>query len=88
MYAEFDEDAHNSPYRVHKVTITIYVQRDLWPWTSKINVLHPLVIVNMSATFDEEVHNSLVSVKFTRSKLDGWNHSIVTIWAAPRKKGP
>ena len=34
------------------------------------NRVHPLVIVNMSAKFDEEAHNGLVSIVFTRSKCD------------------
>ena len=39
----------------------------LWPWplTSKINRVHPLITVNMSAKFDEEAHNGLVSMVFT-----------------------
>ena len=38
--------------------------------TSKINRVHPLVIVNMSAKFDEDVHNSLVAIVFTRIRHD------------------
>ena len=38
--------------------------------TSKINRVHPLVIVNMSAKFDEDVHNSLVAIPFTRIRRD------------------
>ena len=37
----------------------------LWPVTSKINRDHPLTMVNMSAKFDEEAHNGLVSIVFT-----------------------
>ena len=37
----------------------------LWPVTSKINRVHPLTMVNMSAKFDEEAHNGLVSIVFT-----------------------
>ena len=50
--------------------------------TSKINRVHPLIIVNMSAKFDEEAHNSLVSITFTRSthgRAHTRNHSSVTI---------
>ena len=38
-----------------------------WPWplTSKINRVHPLTMVNMSAKFDKEIHNGLVSIMFT-----------------------
>ena len=39
----------------------------MWPWplTSKINRVHPLAMVNMSAKFDQEAHNGLVSIVFT-----------------------
>ena len=37
----------------------------LWPVTSKIDRIHSLTIVNMSAKFDEEAHNGLVSIMFT-----------------------
>ena len=62
-------------YRVHKL-ISIYVNcdLDLWPPSSKINRVHPLVIVNMSAKFDEEACNGSVSIVFTRSKRDGHTH--------------
>ena len=36
--------------------------------TFKINRVHPLIIVNMSAEFAEEAHNGSVSFAFTRSK--------------------
>ena len=56
MSAKFDEKEHNgfSLYRVHKIiSIYVYCDLDLWPLTSKINRVHPLIIVNMSAKFDE-----------------------------------
>ena len=34
--------------------------------TSKINRVHPLTMANMSAKFDQEAHNSLVAIVFTR----------------------
>ena len=39
----------------------------VWPWplTSKINRVHPLITVNMSAKFDKEICNGLVSMVFT-----------------------
>ena len=47
--------------------------RQLWPWplhlTSKINRVHPLVIINMSAKFDEDAHNGSVSIVLTRLLL-------------------
>ena len=39
----------------------------LWPLTSKINRVHPLIMVNLSAKFDKETSNNLVSMVFTRS---------------------
>ena len=36
--------------------------------------VHPLVIVKMSAKFDEEAHNGLVSIVFTGSKHEGQAH--------------
>ena len=60
-----------SLHLVHKlISIYMYVNCDLalWPLTSKINRVHP---VNMSAKFDKEIHNGLVSIMFTRSKRDG-----------------
>ena len=74
MSAKFYEETHkglNSLYCVHKL-ISIYVNcdLDLWPLTSKINRVHPLVIVNMSAKFDEDVHNSLVAMAFTKIRPD------------------
>ena len=41
----------------------------LWPWplTSKINRVHPLIMVNMSAKFDKEICNGVDSIAFTRS---------------------
>ena len=36
-----------------------------WPLTSKINRVNPLTMVNMSANFDKEIHNCLVSIMFT-----------------------
>ena len=35
-----------------------------------MNRVHPLVIVNMFAKFDEDVHNSLVAIAFTRIRPD------------------
>ena len=43
------------------VTLTF----DLWPLTSKINSVHPLTMANMSAKFDQEEHNGLVTIVFT-----------------------
>ena len=56
----------------------------LWPWplTSKINRVHLLTMVNMSAKFDEETHKGLVSIVFTRSmhwRTHAHNHSSITL---------
>ena len=44
-----------SLYLVHKLKNAYFHLCQLWPWplTSKINRVHPLVIVNMYAKFDE-----------------------------------
>ena len=50
MSAKFDEEAHNSFNRVHKlIAIHINCDLDLWPLTSKTHRVHPLIIVNMCA---------------------------------------
>ena len=36
-----------------------------WPLTSKIYRVHPLIIINMSAKFDKETCNGVVSIVFT-----------------------
>ena len=52
----------------------------LWPVTSKINRVHPLIMVNMSAKFDEEAHNEFVAILFISLFL---YMSIVTLNVAP-----
>ena len=55
-------------YCVHKlISIYVHCDHDLWPLTSKINRVHPLIMVNMSAKFDKETWNGVVSIVFTRS---------------------
>ena len=64
-----------SLYCVHKVSSMSFVTL-----TFEINRGHPLPIVNLSAKLDEEAHNGLVSIKFTRAKrAHKWNHNSVTI---------
>ena len=68
MSAKFDKEIQKqfSRYRVHKlISIYTHYDLDLWPPTSKINRVHPLTMANMSAKFDQEAHNSLVSIVFT-----------------------
>ena len=77
---------------IHETVWTLLCSKDnfktslLRPLTSKINRDHPLIMINMSAKFSEDEHNSLVSIVFTRSKLDAhthmhWltNHSSITV---------
>ena len=47
---------------------TVIYDLDLWFLTSKIKRVHPLVIVNMFAKFDDEAHNGLVSI-VSRGKI-------------------
>ena len=49
---------------VHKL-ISIHVNCDLWPLTSKIKRVHPLTMANMYAKFGEKANNGLVSFLFT-----------------------
>ena len=51
-------DARLSLYCVHKlISIDVHCDLDLWPLTSKINRVHPLITVNMFAKSDKEIHN-------------------------------
>ena len=56
-----------SVYLVHKL-ISLYVNcdLDLWSPTSKINRVHSFIMINISAKFDEEAHNGVVCIVFTR----------------------
>ena len=51
------------------ISIYIYINcdLDLWPPTSKINWIHPLIIVNMSSKLDEYAHNGFHKVKAWRT---------------------
>ena len=55
----------------------------LWPWplTSKINRVHPLIMLNMSSKFDKEICNGVDSIALTRSthgrRTEPRNHSSV-----------
>ena len=46
----------------------------LWPLTSKINRVYPLIKINMSAKFNEDAHKDIVSIAFTRSSLGTQTH--------------
>ena len=65
-----------SLFCVHKlISIYVHCDLDLWPLTSKINKVHPLIMVNRSIKFDKVTSNGLVSILFTRSmhgRTDGW----------------
>ena len=55
-----------SLYRVHKlISIYVHCDLDLLPLTFKINRVHPFTMPNISAKFDQEAHNGLVSMVFT-----------------------
>ena len=75
-----------SPRTPHLSMIYVHCDLDLWPLTSKINRVHPLIMVNLSAKFDKKICNGSVSIVFTRSsdgrnhaRTDARNHSSVTI---------
>ena len=83
MSAKFDEETQNSLVSIVYKLISLYVYCDLakhptlfydahsdihlWQVASKINRVHSLTMVNMSAKFDEEAHNDFVSIVFTSS---------------------
>ena len=88
MSAKFDKVAHKCQpfgfFCVHKLfSIYVYRDLDLWPLTSKINRVHPLIIVNMSAKFAEEAHNGLVSIAFTTGKVQGRTHGTTGVLPYP-----
>ena len=60
------------------VTLTF----DLWP--PKINRVHPLIILNMSAKYDKEIQNSLVSIMFT-SFISIYVHCDLDLWPLTSK---
>ena len=47
------------------ISVHVHCDLDLSDLTYKINRVHPLTMVNMSAKFDREAHNVLVSIVFT-----------------------
>ena len=56
-----------SLYHVHKlISLFVHCDHDLWHLTSKIHRVHPLTMAKLSAKFDKEAHNGLVSILFTR----------------------
>ena len=90
MSAKFDKEIHNGLVSIVFTSLFPYIELyvhcdfDLWPLTSKINTVHPLIMVNMSAKFDKETCNGVVSIVFTRSTPErththARNHSSVTI---------
>ena len=62
MPAKFDEEALNSLVSIMFTSLfscmSIVTDLDLWPSTSKINRVDPLAMLNMSAKFDKEAHNT------------------------------
>ena len=53
--------------RCSQASIDVHCDLDLWPLTSIINRVHPLIMVNMSSKFDKEIWNGVDSIAFTRS---------------------
>ena len=65
MCAKFNEEAQNG---LVCVWLTAYFHTcPLWPWplTSKMKRIHPLTMINITAKFDAEIHNGLISFVFT-----------------------
>ena len=62
------------PTKINDFTVYVHCDLDLWPQTSKINRVHPLVIIKKCAKFDEDAQNGSVSIAFTRSKPDTRKH--------------
>ena len=76
MSAKFDQEARNSLVSILFTSLFPYVHcdLDLWPLTSKINRVHPLIMINMSAKFDKETRNGLVFISLSCSqgpRMDG-----------------
>ena len=65
------------PHRVHKL-ISIYVHCDLDLWPPKSKGVYPLTMANMSAKFDKERNNGLVSIMFT--SLIPYVHCDLGLW--------
>ena len=62
---KFNEEAQNG---LVCIWFTAYFHAcPLWPWplTSKMNRVHPLTMINISAKFDAEIHNGLIPFVFT-----------------------
>ena len=70
-------------FHVQKL-ISIYAHCDLGLWflPFKINRVQPFYMVIMFANFDEEAHNGLVSIVFSRSfPYMSKSHSVANTWA-------
>ena len=75
MSAKFDKEIHTTMVQFLSCSQAYFHICPLrpWPLTSKINRVHPLIMVNMSTKFDKETCNGVVSIVFTRS-TDGRSH--------------
>ena len=75
MSAKFDVETRNNLVSILFTSLFPYMSIVTLTFdlcvTSKINLVHPFVIVNMSVKFDKEAHNGLLSIVFKRSKHDG-----------------
>ena len=62
------------------ISLRVHCDLDLWPLTYKINRVHPLTMVNISAKFDEEIHNGLVAIMFTSLFPYNYVHYDLDLW--------
>ena len=63
--------------------VYVHCDLELWPVTSKINRINSITMVNMSAKFDKEVHNDLVSMMFTSLLCSQAYYHIYLFWPWP-----
>ena len=57
MSAKFYQEAQNGLVSIMFTSLFPYMSIVTLTLTSKINRVHPLTMVNMSAKFDNEIHN-------------------------------
>ena len=76
MNKSWEMATENKVTRIISVLQYVRCDLELWPLTSKTYEVYSLTMVNMSAKFNEEANNGLVSIMFIRLFL---NRSIVTL---------
>ena len=84
MCTKSDQNALNHFYHkrdLHVISVSVNWYLDLLPLTSKSNRVLPLVIVNymviISAKFENNAHNSLISTLLKKSKCHTWMHRLM-----------